>query len=69
MPYIDSIVFIVNAYKSLHFGINVLLAFSSVGDGVMSNIVNVVLAKEVYSEHPWAWHNDFIDPFAVLEYL
>jgi len=33
----------------------------------MSDIVNVVLAQEVNSYDPWAWHDNFINPLAVTK--
>ena len=65
MPY--SFIWIKNiTYESLNLRVNVFYAFSSVGDRIVSHIVNVVFAKEIDGYDPRARHQYLINPFAVL---
>lgn len=56
-------------YKFLYLSIDVLLSFSAVWSFIMSNVVDVVLAKERNSDDPRARTDDFIHPFAMLQDL
>lgn len=57
------------AYQTFDLSIDIFLSITCVRDGIVRNIVNVVLAEEIDRDNPGARHDDFIDPSAVLKDL
>ena len=55
------------AYQTLHFRIDIFLAISGIGDGVVSNVVNIMFSKEIDSYDPRARHDDLVDPSTMLQ--
>ncbi len=55
------------AYQAFDLSIDIFLPLACVGNGIVRNIVNVVLAEEVDRDNPGARHDDLVDPSAVLE--